>query len=200
MERYIFAPENNQKGVSMFSRFQAGLVHPFIHIGYGTEFNIPGTVAEGALLSTSESQYSFVSDVGLAMAACSGADGEALFPPEFFEAATTGVKKDKHALDILGQILKDEHFAYGKGADPKAESRFRDAANRSGERLTQNYFNQWDVDPTQQFDEKLEELAWVVTTIFGLGGWNKDKPFKANFFMYVSTTITCYPMADGIQC
>ena len=49
MERYIFSPENNKKGVSMFSRFQAGLLHPFIHIGYGAEFNVPGTVAEGAL-------------------------------------------------------------------------------------------------------------------------------------------------------
>ena len=183
----------------MFTRFQAGLMHPFIHIGYGTEFNVPGTVAEGAPCYSCGFRYSFVSDAGLAMAACSGADGEALFPPEFFEAATTGVKKDKHALDILGQILKDEHFAYGKGADPKAASRFRDAVNRSGERLTQNYFNQWDVDPSQQFDEKLEELAWVVTTIFGLGGWSKDKPFKANFFMYVSTIVTWYQMADDIQ-
>lgn len=134
------------------------------------------------------------------MAACTGADGEALFPPSFFEAATTGGKGDKHALDILGQILKDEHFAYGKGADPKAASRLRDAVKRSGERLTQNYFNQWDVDPTQNFDEKLEELAWLVTTIFGLGGWNKDEPFKANFFMYVSTTISYYHMTDNIQC
>ena len=133
------------------------------------------------------------------MAACTGADGEALFPPSFFEAATTGDKKDIHALDILGQILKDEHFAYGKGADPQAASRFRDAVERSGERLTQNYFNQWDVDPSQNFDEKLEELAWVVTAIFGLGGWRKDKPFKANFFMYANTTITCYRMADNIQ-
>jgi len=134
------------------------------------------------------------------MAACSGADGEPLFPPSFFEAAaTTGVKKDKHALDILGQISKDEHFAYGKGADPTAASRFRDAVKCSGERLTQNYFNQWDVDPSQNFDEKVEELAWVVTTIFGLGGWSTDKPFKANFFMYVGTTTPYYQMVDNIQ-
>lgn len=134
------------------------------------------------------------------MAACTGTDGEALFPPSFFGAATTGVKGDKHALDILGQILKDEHFAYGKGADPKAASRFGDAVKCSGERLTQNYFNQWDVDPSQNFDEKLEELAWLVTTIFGLGGWSKDEPFKANFFMYVSTAISYYHMTDNIQC
>src|SRR5260370_39242855 len=117
------------------------------------------------------------------MAACNEADGEALFPASFFETATTRIKGDKHALDILGQILKDEHFAYGKGADPKAASRFRDAVKRSGESLTRIYFNQWDVDPSQNSDEKLEELVWLVTTIFGLGGWSKDKPFKANFFM-----------------
>ena len=132
------------------------------------------------------------------MAACTTAGGESLFPPSFFEAATTGVKEDKHALDILGQILEDEHFVYGKGADPKAASRFEDAVKRSGERLTQNYFSQWDVNPSQNFDEKLEELAWVVTTIFGLGGWSKDKPFKANFFMYADTTTTYRQMADDI--
>ena len=144
--------------------------------------------------------YLFISDAGLAMAACTGADGEALFPPSFFEPATTGVKEDKHALDILGQILEDEHFAYGKGADPKAASRFRDAVERSGDRLTQKYFNQWDVSPSHNFSEKLEELAWVVITIFGLGGWSKDKPFKANFFMYADTTTACHQMADNIQC
>lgn len=48
MEKYVFAPENNGEGVSMFSRFQAGLLHPLIHTGYGTEFNVPGMVAEGA--------------------------------------------------------------------------------------------------------------------------------------------------------
>ena len=134
------------------------------------------------------------------MAACTGADGEALFPPSFFEAATTGAREDNHALDILGQILKDGHFAYGKGADPKAASRFRDAVKCSGDRLTQNYFSQWDVNPSQNFGEKLEELAWLVTTIFGLGGWSKDKPFKANFFMYATTTTTCHQMTDNIQC
>ena len=132
------------------------------------------------------------------MAACSGADGETLFPPSFFEAASTGAREDKHALDILGQILKDEHFAYGKGADPKSPSRFVDAAKRSGERLTQNYFSQWDVDPTQNFNEKLEELAWLVTAVFGFSGWSKDKPFKANFFMCDNTTTTRHQMADHI--
>jgi len=48
VERYVFAPENNERGVSMFTRFQAGLLHPLIHIGYGMEFNVPGMVAEGA--------------------------------------------------------------------------------------------------------------------------------------------------------
>jgi len=126
------------------------------------------------------------------MAACTGADGDGLFPPSFFEAVATEAKEDKHALDILGQILKVEHFAFGKGADPKAASRFKDAVKRSGDRLTQNYFSQWSVNPSKNFSEKLEELAWVVTTIFGLGGWSKDKPFKANFFMFADTTTTCH--------
>ena len=33
----------------MLNRLMSALLHPFIHIGYGFEFGIPGQVAEGEL-------------------------------------------------------------------------------------------------------------------------------------------------------
>jgi hypothetical protein len=33
----------------MLNRLMSVLLHPFIHIGYGLEFGIPGQVAEGEL-------------------------------------------------------------------------------------------------------------------------------------------------------
>ena len=31
----------------MLARYHGGFLHPLIHIGYGTEFNLPGMVVEG---------------------------------------------------------------------------------------------------------------------------------------------------------
>ena len=55
LEKYVmskdanFVPGKNGKAPLMLSRFMAGLLHPYIHAGYGVEFGIPGLVAEGLL-------------------------------------------------------------------------------------------------------------------------------------------------------
>ena len=41
-------------------------------------------------------------------------------------------------------------------------------------------------DPEQEIERKIEELAWVATTIYGVSGWNEGPPFKDNFVLYVS--------------
>jgi hypothetical protein len=54
LDDYILSKEYNSVegcGASaqpaMLIRFLAGVIHPLIHVGYGTEFGIPGMVAEG---------------------------------------------------------------------------------------------------------------------------------------------------------
>ena len=42
----IVPGKNGQKPM-MLSRFLAGFLHPVIHVGYGTEFGLPGLIAEG---------------------------------------------------------------------------------------------------------------------------------------------------------
>ncbi len=59
LERFIFSPGYNfvsdpevtkhdsSKHPQMLNRLLAGLIHPFIHLGYGFEFGLLGQVAEG---------------------------------------------------------------------------------------------------------------------------------------------------------
>lgn len=37
------------KTLLMLNRFVSGVIHSFIHAGFGIEFNLPGLVAEGML-------------------------------------------------------------------------------------------------------------------------------------------------------
>jgi hypothetical protein len=52
-EKYVMSkdanvtPGKNGKAPMMLHRFLSGIVHPFIHVGYGAEFSLPGLVAEG---------------------------------------------------------------------------------------------------------------------------------------------------------
>jgi hypothetical protein len=41
------AGDEDKKHPEMLNRLLAGLLHPFIHFGYGFEFGLPGQVAEG---------------------------------------------------------------------------------------------------------------------------------------------------------
>ncbi|KAG8821993.1 hypothetical protein FRC17_009692 [Serendipita sp. 399] len=161
LQKYVFSPEANEPKVEMFARFFSGLVHPMIHFGYGAEFELPGLAAEG-----------------LAMTAITRNRCGGLFPPSFFKDQTPG-DPQLHALSVVARMMKDSELGYGKGADPNSDTRFQDAIDRSGERLS-TYFRQ--CSPEGSFEAKHEELVWLVCALYGFSGWRKDEEFKANFF------------------
>ena len=41
-------------------------------------------------------------------------------------------------------------------------------------------------NPDQEVNRKVEELAWAASLIYGVSGWQKGPPFKADFVLYVS--------------
>lgn len=54
IEEYVFSKDGNiipsKNGPNkphMLARYHGGFLHPLIHAGYGTEFNLPGMVVEG---------------------------------------------------------------------------------------------------------------------------------------------------------
>jgi hypothetical protein len=57
LEEYVFGIGANvhasaEKHPAILNRFLAGLLHPMIHTGFGVEFSLPGTFAEGNIFAS----------------------------------------------------------------------------------------------------------------------------------------------------
>lgn len=106
-----------------------------------------------------------------------------------------------HAFSILSRVLGDSRFAPSTIGLPPPE----DAKDRSFERVLRicgealvQIANEWTVDGTDTTDvaQKIEELVWANTIIYGVGGWSgrantahKGKEFNADFFACVYPAI-----------
>ncbi|KAG9048681.1 hypothetical protein FS837_012224, partial [Tulasnella sp. UAMH 9824] len=201
LEKYIFSKEANltpegKRGPQMLDRFMSGLLHPMIHTGHWAEFHVPGILAEG-----------------LALASVTTAQSPHLFPPDFFDyetplsqssgqpmtgQATTTTRNLSlnnlrssspstsvdgfHSFDILHRMLQDSTLAAGKTCEPHGESMFTDTMKSSGDRIRE-YTKLWQVNSEKEVPAKLEEVAWLATLAYGLGGWRKGKPFRSDFFL-----------------
>ncbi|KAJ2926676.1 hypothetical protein H1R20_g10390, partial [Candolleomyces eurysporus] len=112
--------------------------------------------------------------------------------------------KDPHALDILGWVLKDERFA-----TPVPDAEKRDAVDeRIGEHAETllQYSGLWKLDVARLGKEKrylegkIEELAFLVAVMFGIGGWTErgknedgsDAVFNADFFLMHLVTSSVF--------
>ncbi|KAG9045133.1 hypothetical protein FS837_006967 [Tulasnella sp. UAMH 9824] len=206
LEKYVFSKEANltaegTQGPQMLDRFMSGLLHPIIHTGHWAEFHVPGMLAEG-----------------LAMASATAADSPHLFPPDFFDDDTqesgsvqstldqaTGrlsldnphssspstYTGDTHSLDILHRMLQDPTLAAGKTCQADSPSKFSDTMNSVGDKIRE-YAKMWQVNSDQEVPEKLEEVAWLATLVYGLGGWRKGKPFRSDFFLLHLVTSSIF--------
>ena len=96
-----------------------------------------------------------------------------------------------HALAILGRIAKDPEFSpealklepgmgfgsMGKVVEEKASKLYA-------------FLDEWTVEPNQEdIDRKIEELVWMNTVIYAVGGWgdrkysgDPKKEFNGDFF------------------
>jgi hypothetical protein len=92
------------------------LLHPFIHIGYGFEFGIPGQVAEGELgFSIFKYHTSILNRGRPGIAAVHRADQTELVPPSFFSKLTepgilSGLTSRLSLSPVLGE--KRPTFAF----------------------------------------------------------------------------------------
>ncbi|KAF8903483.1 hypothetical protein CPB84DRAFT_1678024 [Gymnopilus junonius] len=182
LEEYVFATDANfvsgrsaDKQPEMLNRFFAGLLHPMIHAGFGIEFNLPGTFAEG-----------------LAQTAVHPADSTDVLPATFFSqsedglvsrfASTVGLgsqtdKKDVHAFTVLARILADPTLVLN--APPQELGFYQKVIAKHGESIVK-YVNQWTLDGDLQ--KKLEELLWTNVLIYAVAGNEPTGPFNADFF------------------
>ncbi|KAG0704107.1 hypothetical protein DFH29DRAFT_997994 [Suillus ampliporus] len=183
-EEYIFAPSANyltepcsekDDHPEMMARFIDGLFHPLIHIGYGAEFGLLGVKA-------------------WAMTAIHPTTVQALLPPSYFSSPMKA--GTLHALSILALVAKDERFDHIKMTD---RDMFTMIVSSQGEAL-RTYAEMWDFDVANKDDvaKAVEELAWLNSIIYGVGGvtGKKDnkKAFSADFFlMHLVTSALFIP-------
>ncbi|KAG8701174.1 hypothetical protein FRC08_004241 [Ceratobasidium sp. 394] len=183
-ERYIFSQEANWTGDEprMLDRFVSGLLHPLIHFGHAAEFGVPGMAIEG-----------------LSQAAVHKPAHTKLFDAKFFSSdsdsylsnltstlsltSSTKPKSHTHIFTILARALADSRLEAGQACRFESATKYSDTLDSTGD-IIREYVELWTVDEDENvIRERVEELQWFVTTAFGLGGWKKDKRFKADFFL-----------------
>ncbi|KAG9118339.1 hypothetical protein FRC07_007201, partial [Ceratobasidium sp. 392] len=184
-EQFIFSHDANwgTDEPRMLDRFLSGLLHPMIHFGHAAEFGVPGMAIEG-----------------LAQAAIHKPAHKKLLDAKFFDSGSTGSylatlasaltlsqsvkpKTHTHAFTVLARVLADSRLEAGQTCRFESTSKFTDTLESTGE-IIREYAELWTVEENEKvIQERVEELQWFVTTAFGLGGWKKDKKFKADFFL-----------------
>lgn len=140
VEKFVFDVKSNwvngledAKQPQMLNRLLSGVLHPFIHVGYGFEFNSPGMVVEGMVigsLSPLNCSDTFVA-LGLSMACVThGTDFDVLLPESFFTGEKSSTLSSlvsalslsgkssantagAHSFDIVARMLSDAQFAPG---------------------------------------------------------------------------------------
>ena len=96
--------------------------------------------------------------------------------------ATPAPSELLHPFSIVAGILKDPRLGPSKlGEDDQRY--FPDTMKQRGH-IVREYAEKWDVDASSPaaVSRRVEEIAWVVALLYGVGGCRKNQPFKADFF------------------
>lgn len=196
--KFILSPAYNTSQSDMLNRYHAGLIHGFIHAGYGLEFGLPGMVSEGLAMTaatppdpagdiissftTTSQDSSFISQ---ALSSLS------LAPPKPATPVQT-----PHALSFLSRIdagptLTMERTPF-MGAEFYAKHGWKVKA--FARKWIGSAAHGLDGGALQKLlEKKVEELAWMNVVIYAAGGLNAEdnKDFKADFFsMHLVTSST----------
>lgn len=98
-------------------------------------------------------------------------------------------KPSVHAFTVLERIMKDDRFKQSslglKGHDDPFEAVYlvEHVGKEAGASLVQ-YTEDWLPDGASAdiLDDKVEQLSWLATLLYGVGGWTKDG-FLPDFYM-----------------
>ncbi|KAG2131324.1 hypothetical protein DEU56DRAFT_455247 [Suillus clintonianus] len=207
LEEYIFCKKYNfvegrdaSTQPVMLARFLGGLLHAFIHVGYGVEFGIPGMVVEGLALTSvhgreflplylfEPSGTSAVEETATRLASLA-LNTKMSVAPSQLEQPQKG-----HAFSILAKIMEDSEFA-PKEIKKYFNKDFDGLMSEHGATIWR-YAEQWTIDPSQpgEIERKIEECIWTSTLLYAIGGWSKDRGLTADFFfMHLVTSSLFLP-------
>ncbi|KAI6030050.1 hypothetical protein EDC04DRAFT_2605570 [Pisolithus marmoratus] len=178
LEKYIFSDRFQYQGASnqpeMLSRFTASLLHALIHVGHGLEFGLKGMIVEG-----------------LALAAVQDVDGKDFFPMSFFAEnaqVTTGV--NTHVFDIVARMIRDDNLKVENG---QVLREFKQAVDEHVPRI-RGHVTRWTIDVTKdgEIERKVEELIWLTSALYAIGGFNEVKGFTGEFFLMHMVTSSLF--------
>ncbi|KAF8671484.1 hypothetical protein RHS04_08372 [Rhizoctonia solani] len=185
-EKFIFSHEANwaKDEARMLDRFMSGLLHPLIHFGHAAEFGVEGMAVEG-LAQAAVNRVDHENFYDACYFNSSNSDGgytSSLTPP--LSSISSNTKpQHTHAFTILERILKDGRLAVGKACAQDSQDQITDILNNEG-KVIQEYASMWKTsEDEKEIQERVEELAWLVALMFGIGGWKNDRQFKADFYL-----------------
>ncbi|KAG6828245.1 hypothetical protein H0H92_008679 [Tricholoma furcatifolium] len=195
VEKYLFARTANfiagkkdEEQPEMLNRAMDGVIHSFIAVGYGLEFNIPGLVAEGlAWTAVHFKSSSAVMPVSLWEVVNPSRMASLTRRLQSIDFGRTGSKPGQsnvHALTILARILKDTRF----DKIPPEELYTAVYSNITNQvslcDAINEYVRSWTFDRSNpsEAERKIEELVYANTVIYAIAGWSKDEHFNADFF------------------
>ncbi|KAI6118350.1 hypothetical protein F5141DRAFT_999900 [Pisolithus sp. B1] len=179
LEEYIFSDRfQYQEGASnqpeMLSRFTASLLHALIHVGHGLEFGLKGMVVEG-----------------LALAAVQDVDGKDFYPSRFFaENGQVTTEADTPVFDVIARMVRDDDL---KVKNVNALREFKQAVEDHAARI-RGYVAQWTINVTKkgEIERKVEELIWLTSILYAIGGFDEVKGFTGEFFLMHMVTSSLF--------
>lgn len=156
LHEYILSPSVNAGDTSMLCSLLAGVVHPFIHIGLGLEFDDPLIVAEGlAQMCQHDATIS-----------------NKLYPANWPEAQlqNTSGKPNKSLLGLYVEFLENPTLDVGPyDTTIMINDRLRGAITPERVPVLHDLVARWDLSDLsgQGLAARIEEVSWVATLICG---------------------------------
>lgn len=96
-----------------------------------------------------------------------------------------------HSLTIVANMLADKRLAPSTIHQFDTDEPLATTLKDVGE-VIREYSRLWLVPAdgnSTVLRSKIEELQWLATIIFGLGGWREGHKFRSDFFLYVSIIV-----------
>jgi len=111
--------------------------------------------------------------------------------PDTVPSSDTKPPPGTHIFTIMARMLKDPELKIEK---PDFATNFVNDINKSLGPKILKYAEQWTLDTSDAKDveRKIEELIWMNTLNYGVGGWHKVNGFKADFFLMHLVTSSIF--------
>ena len=115
--------------------------------------------------------------------------------PSFLEASSflLNSEEDVHALSILARIMHDSQFDPASTSNDETEI-YNSTIEKYGNGIAK-HVRAWTINvsklsegDSEELNRKIEEVVWVICTLYGIGGWTGREGgsggrFNADFFL-----------------